>query len=329
MDMKGKVLHTWRKSFEETWPARARQRTPQDVYKSYWRRAYLLPDGELLAIFMTFGLIKLDKDSNLLWAYEGGAHHDLFVDESGRIYVLTAERRARSDLRLESWASDLPLREDFVSVLSPEGRELRRVSVLNAFLNSSHAPMLEHMKEGSDVLHANTIRPVRADAPPIFRKGQVLLSLREIHALAALDLQQEKITWTSTGMWKYQHEPRLLDNGNVLLFDNRGNGGHSRAIEFRPVTQEVAWSYQGQPPETFHSREAGTLERLANGNTLINESEQGRGFEVTRDGEIVWEFLNPHRAGEQDELIAALYDLVRIDRERCGWLEQDRIAGTP
>jgi hypothetical protein len=268
---------------------------------------------------MTFGVIKLDKDSNLLWAYEGGAHHDLFVDESGSIHVLTAERRVRSDLRLESWASDLPVREDFVSVLSPEGRELRRV-----------APLLEHMKERSDILHANTIRPVRADAPPIFRKGQVLLSLREIHALAALDLEQEKITWTSTGVWKYQHEPRLLDNGNLLLFDNRGNGGHSRAIEFSPVTQEVAWSYQGQPPETFHSQGAGTLERLANGNTLINESEQGRGFEVTRDGEIVWEFMNPHRAGEQDELIAALYDLVRIGRESCGWLKQDgRTAGTP
>jgi hypothetical protein len=329
MDMKGNVLHTWRKPFAEVWPERAGQRTAQDVYKSYWRRAELLPSGELLAIFMTYGVIKLDKDSNLLWAYDGRAHHDLFVDERGQIHVLTGERRKRGDLRIESWSSQQPVWEDAISVLSPEGKELRRFSVLEAFLKSNHAPLLEHMKGPTDILHANTIRPVPDDRHPIFRKGQVLLSLREIHALAAVDLRQEKVTWAATGMWKYQHEPRLLESGNLLLFDNRGNDGMSRALEFNPMTQEVVWSYQGDPPEAFQSREAGTLERLANGNTLITESEKGRGFEVTPGGEIVWEFINPHRAGERNELIAALYDVVRVDRAQCAWLAQDARPGAP
>lgn len=35
-------------------------------------------------------------------------------------------------------------------------------------------------------------------------------------------------------------------------------------------------------------------------------------FEVTRDGSIVWEFYNPHRAGDQDEFIATLFRVVRI-----------------
>jgi hypothetical protein len=36
-------------------------------------------------------------------------------------------------------------------------------------------------------------------------------------------------------------------------------------------------------------------DRLPNGNTLIVESDAGRAFEVTAEGEIVWEFLNPDR----------------------------------
>ena len=36
------------------------------------------------------------------------------------------------------------------------------------------------------------------------------------------------------------------------------------------------------------------MQRLANGNTLITESVNGRAFEVTADGRIVWEFLAPH-----------------------------------
>lgn len=37
-----------------------------------------------------------------------------------------------------------------------------------------------------------------------------------------------------------------------------------------------------------------TAQRLANGNTLICEGDCGRIFEVTSDGELVWEFVNPY-----------------------------------
>ena len=37
----------------------------------------------------------------------------------------------------------------------------------------------------------------------------------------------------------------------------------------------------------------GGQERLPNGNTLICESLMGRFLEVTMDGEVVWEFVNP------------------------------------
>ncbi len=62
----------------------------------------------------------------------------------------------------------------------------------------------------------------------------------------------------------------------------------------------------------FFSELCGTCQRLPNGNTLITESTRGRAFEVTPDKEIVWEFFNPHRAGENDELIATLFELIRI-----------------
>jgi hypothetical protein len=270
---------------------------------------------------MDLGLIKLDKDSNLLWSYQGRPHHDLFVDESGggNIYVLSREVRPRNGLR-EGWTEAMPILEDFITLLDPQGKELRRVSLVDCILNSDFASLFEHTKARYDLLHANTVRPILVDGHPIFKRGQVLVSFREIHTIAVVDLEQQKLTWIATGMWRFQHDPRLLANGNVLLFDNRGNAGMSRAVEFDPLTQRVVWTYRGQPPDTFHSREAGSIQRLANGNTLLNESQGGRSFEVTPAGEIVWEFYNPNRTGEHNELIAALYDVVRVDRERCRWL---------
>lgn len=36
----------------------------------------------------------------------------------------------------------------------------------------------------------------------------------------------------------------------------------------------------------------GKQQPLENGNILIAEADGGRAFEVTRDGEVVWEFIN-------------------------------------
>jgi hypothetical protein len=48
----------------------------------------------------------------------------------------------------------------------------------------------------------------------------------------------------------------------------------------------------------------------------------GRAFEVTPEKEIVWEFYNTHRAGEHNELIATLFDVVRIPQDfPTDWLD--------
>ena len=141
--------------------------------------------------------------------------------------------------------------------------------------------------------YANAIEMVDGtlvDKFPMFEKGHILISLREIHTIAIIDLEQEKVTWALTGMWKYQHEPSLLKNGNVLLFDNRGNNGKSKIVEFNPSNQKIAWTYKGTPAQEFFSMTAGTTKRLPNGNTLITESNNGRAFEVTPAGEIVWSY---------------------------------------
>ena len=70
-------------------------------------------------------------------------------------------------------------------------------------------------------------------------------------------------------------------------------------IEFDPTTQQIVWSYAGTAEQPFESEVRSSQERLANGNTLITESDGGRLFEVTPAGEIVWNYLNPVRAPAQ------------------------------
>jgi len=142
-----------------------------------------------------------------------------------------------------------------------------------------------------------------------------LLSMREMNVIAILDVEQKSIVWALSGQWTRQHQPTMLDNGHLLLFDNRGHRGMSKVIELDPFTQEIAWAYEGTPENGFSSPSGGTSQRLANDNTLITESESGRAFEVTPDGRIVWEYHNLARAGENNELVANLCEVLRLERD--------------
>ena len=67
----------------------------------------------------------------------------------------------------------------------------------------------------------------------------------------------------------------------------------SRVVEIDPQTAEVTWQYKDTPPFAFYSPFMGSAQRLPNGNTHVTESAKGRLFEITRDGEVVWEYVLP------------------------------------
>lgn len=317
MDMKGQALHTWSKNFEDVWPDYELTKNDTIHDREFFSRMHLFPNGDLIAIFEGYGIFKLDKDSNLLWANPNRAHHDLFVEADGTIYVLT--RRGTIIPRILPGA----ILEDFVTVLDSDGKQLRSVSLLEAYEKSPFAPVLNTAQPGGDLFHTNTVQVLDgrfADRSPAFRKGNVLFSCREISTIGVLDMETEKVVWSLSGPWHRQHQPDFIESGDMIIFDNLGSAlphlhpnGRSKIIEFDPLTQEIKWTYEGTEDDPFQSDTCGTAQRLPNGNTLIAETESGRAFEVTRDKDIVWEYMNPARAGENNEFIAAMFDMVRFD----------------
>ena len=304
--MQGETVHKW-------------MINPKDIglpEESHCRRADIFPDGGLLGIFEGDGklsgpLIKLDQNSRILWEYRGNCHHDLSVTEDGLIYVLTHQRQD------EYPGQNLtgPILEDFITILSPEGKEIKSVSLIKCFIQSPYFYVMNSAGTKGDIFHTNTIEVLDGkleEKIPIFKKGRVLISIRNLSVIALIDLEEEKVCWLLWGMWNVQHQPTVLENGNLLIFDNSEKTGQSRILEFNPLTQEIVWSYRGNEKNKFYSSIIGSNQRLPNGNTLITESETGRAFEVTRDNRIVWEFVNPNRAGADESLIATLYELIRL-----------------
>jgi outer membrane protein assembly factor BamB len=304
LDMAGEVLHRWQYDLRAEIPAEQAA-----TLRARFRRAHLGTDGSLIAVYGGHSwLVKLDKDSKLLWKKEDGFHHDLEVRPDGKIYAIASKGHV-----IERIHPKRPVIEDYIVILSGEGEELARQSILEAFENSDYAPLLALMPAFGDIQHTNSIEVLgepHPDAPASWRAGQVLISIREMDTIAVVDLSEQRVVWAATGRWDGQHQATVLENGHLLLFDNYGTG-MSRIMEFAPNTVDLVWDYPGNADNGFFSETCGSNQRLPNGNTLITESDSGRAFEVNANGEQLWRFVSPHRAGEQLELVATLFDLMR------------------
>jgi len=313
MDMDGRVVHTWSKNFFEVWPLYP---VGNNRNTRFFRRVHLLENGHLLAIYEGLGIVRLDADSNLVWKSGCRAHHDLFVDKNGDIYAL-ARRLTKNPYSKEQ----KPMLEDFVVVLDKNGKEKRRASIHRAFKISdeySHITRIRmrRYQDEADPFHTNTIKLLDGgirDTMPDFTDGRLLICLRYTDTVAVMDMDMEKIVWAQTGPYRRQHDAQILENGNMLVFDNLGKKGRSQILEFDPATMDVVWSYEDSEEHAFFTETCGTVQRLENGNTLITESDPGRAFEITPEGETVWEFHNPNRAGENDEFVATLFEVERLE----------------
>lgn len=147
--------------------------------------------------------------------------------------------------------------------------------------------------------------------------GNLLVSFRDISTVVMIHRRTGTIYWKlGAPPLAGQHAPYLLPNGNVLLFDN---GPHrldhsfpfSRVLEIDPATKAIVWKYQEARLSDFFSPRISNAQRLPNGNTFINEGWFGRFFEVTREGVVVWEYVNPYFGARQQLMINAVQRAYR------------------
>lgn len=332
VDMAGREVHRWEVPFSVAWPR------PRHVSGwladncIYFRRGRVFPNGDLLALYETpldsppgYGLAKLDRDGRVLWTCDARTHHGLCVRDDGTICALTHKVRTSP---LPGWEHvRLPVFEEFVMILSPEGDELKTFSLFHALRDSPYdRPLLTVSDQRGDILHSNTVHAVDesfAAKHDGVSAGDLMVCLRNLDLIVVINPERESIAWSTTGPWHLPHDPDPLENGRIMIFDNcfvRGQVCGSRVLEFDPIDGTVCWEYVGSQEEPFRSDIRSCQELLSNGNVLIAESDRGRLFEVTREGEIVWEYINPVRGGEREELIPVVSGVSRYTADQLPFL---------
>jgi hypothetical protein len=165
----------------------------------------------------------------------------------------------------------------------------------------------------ADWTHTNTIQALPENkwyegGDKRFKPGNILLSPRNLGFIFIVDKDSKEIVWEYSGNYagglSGQHEPHMIEKGlsgegNIVIFDNGAppyrsiaHTGCSIVLEINPLTKEIVWKYEDGywDRRKFYSAFQSSVQRLQNGNTLICEYGTPRIFEVTVEGEIVWEY---------------------------------------
>ncbi len=291
--MEGNPVHSWQ---------------VETALQSYCR---LLPDGNLIyptrdrSRIEEAGLRELDPESNAVWHYHCRADHDCQVLGNGNLLIHTITDHMVPELGpgLKRNPYMLEIDRDRELLWKWHGEEHLRE--LRQLLTAEGWAHVQHRIEGEfsfDWAHNNTLQVIppnathererRGSSSP-FKPGNIVFSYRSLDVIGVIDRESGEIVWAwGPGALDGQHKPHVLDSGNILIFDNGTLRGYSRVIEVNPITERIEWQYTGSPKEDFLSRYISGAQRLPNGNTLICEGGKAHLFEVTPEGEVVWDFTN-------------------------------------
>jgi hypothetical protein len=130
IDMDGRVLWKWT---VERYAARTGR-------KPWIEHFELLPDGSVLAALKDDSIVKLDRDSNPIWATPLRAQHDLWVDGTGDIWAISHQLRV-----VPSIHPRIPVEADAITVLSSSGSEKRTIPILDLLERSGYGYLIPRL----------------------------------------------------------------------------------------------------------------------------------------------------------------------------------------
>ncbi|KAK5051364.1 hypothetical protein LTR84_003016 [Exophiala bonariae] len=338
VDIDGKELHSWKL------PGRV------------GRHARILPNGNL-AVNTRQPFKKTTKDGGIypfpfFNKYGGGVmselnpegqvvrrfvdpfgHHDQYHYGDGRILYTSLE--AMSPEESAKVVGGVPGSEvdgityaDTINEVDADGKLVWQWKVSERLPRDEYPLQPHYTREHYPLI--NAVYPMRDGK-------HILASMRSVSAVIIIERSSGNIVWKlGSDVLAQQHNATELENGNILIFDNGSfrNGvsmSFTRAVEVEVATKRIVWEYRDRSQmDAFYTAYMGSAQRLPNGNTVLCESAYGRIFEVTADGYICWEYLNPHFSKYIDSETAklwpsesnALFRAYRYSLEEIPWLKQ-------
>jgi outer membrane protein assembly factor BamB len=241
--------------------------------------AELLPNNNILYTVGAKGVYEIDRSGKIVWSYlTSKIDHDADRLPDGNTIFVFGMNDQKSDPQ--------------VTEVNPKGEIVWSWYAKDYF---DKPPNNNIFNEGW--AHTNAVSRLS--------NGNTLISPRNFNLVVEVDPGGEVVRTYGEGVFRSQHDPEMLSNGNILLANqNRPQ----RATEYDPETGKIVWEYLIPDQKNWPVRDAN---RLPNGNTLITGATEI--VEVTPEGEIVWRLrLQGVSFSEQEAAGRGFYKADRI-----------------
>ena len=165
------------------------------------------------------------------------------------------------------------------------------------------------------------------------------LNSRNFSSLFRIDMDTGEIVWTfgkdgdftmisdhPDPWFEFGHAPKLsgINRNEILFYDNGSDErGYSRVIKYRideeAMTAEVIFEFDGSKiGRQWFTPFWGDVDNMDNGNIVVTagnfeNQEESRIFEITPDGEIVWEIVLVQP--QQEDMMISLYNSCKFKSE--------------
>lgn len=308
IDTHGHVVHSWSFKYHDIFKDTSHIIALGKLNNKYFylRDFHLFDNGDIILMISAggvtpwgMGFVKLDKNSNVIWTYTGYVNNDFEIGDDGILYTIEHEVTRQKPAYLENVF--LPYLEDNIVMLDSFGQEQDRFSLLDSIAKSPYAALLNGIENDGigDPTHSNSIEYIQKDNPnvPWIKQGHLIISVRNLSAMVVVNPKTYEVTHAQALPTKWQHDIDLLDNGHLLMFDNRGDitgKRYTRVIEMTSASSETIWTHtQDAQGLELHSAFFGQQQRKKDGSTFITYAEHGQLFTVDQEGDIQWAYNTP------------------------------------
>lgn len=307
IDMDGQVVQTWDIDWFKIWPDSGHlpdDIKPKSLPGTQIHGAAVIENGDIVFNLERGGTVRMDRNSNIVWKLPHISHHSITEHDDGNLWIPSTTRHTSVDPRYPKRKP--PFDENTILEVSPDdGQILNRWSVQDVLEKNGYGGLLAMWTTPSnfegrprdDRLHHNDVEPFpEGMREGFFKKGDILVSLRNVNTVFVFNRHTEEIKYISSGLFIDQHDPDFIDGNAFSVFDNKSPSGtgdfHSRIVIISAAENTLDVFFESSPEVPFYTPEMGKHQWLPNGNVLITEAENGRAIEVNSIGEVTWEYVN-------------------------------------
>jgi len=249
---------------------------------------------------------EIDLNGRIIFETPDGysVHHDFNRTINNTYFMVSAtiENHYCPEECNPSLPNEIPWQGDIFREVDQDGNELWTWNTFDYYDLSEYNPYYVETYSGSNEMDWTHSNSVFFDE----NSGSVFVSVRNLSRITKIDYESKEIIWNMGQTdfmseiyfeddlnFSQQHSVQVLENGNLLFFDNHRylTPELSRCIEVSydesNYSAEIVWEYV--LPEELFTGSRGECDRLENGNTIITAGRTGNILEVTPGNEVVWQ----------------------------------------